>query len=134
MYHQENIRKLKDEAAARLGRGRYRSAVEMLHRLCALQPDEGMHRVRLGHALRQMGRSKEALRAFREAANTFLTTYDYAQAMAATRLVLDIDPTNEGAQQIRREMADRCLVGTAKVSLLAMLAQQRVPENSFPSH
>jgi hypothetical protein len=99
------IRALKDQAAGCLREGRLGAAVSLYRRLSYLEPDDGLQAMRLGRLLIRMNRRGEAVVALRDAVQTFLRQGDETYALAASRLILEVEPTHEGARQLRRELA-----------------------------
>jgi CRP-like cAMP-binding protein len=93
-----DARKLKDEAAAHITRGRWAKALENYRLLETLEPTDGTWAQRAGEMLRRLGRNGEAIDALGRAAATYSRSGFLLKAVAVNKLILDIDPSRTDVQ------------------------------------
>lgn len=97
-------RDLKERAAAAYARGRYARAAQLYAQLGSLEPRNGQARLRLGDALVKAGEKGQAIEAYRAAAEMFARDGLLPRAIAASKLVLELDPTQTSVQRMLAEL------------------------------
>jgi CRP-like cAMP-binding protein len=91
---------VKEQASEALAKGNYAKAATLYEQHCAQQPQDLLSRVRLGDAWAQAGHKPEAIAAYRTAAEEFSKKGFLPRAMAAAKLILELDPANREMQQL----------------------------------
>jgi CRP-like cAMP-binding protein len=104
---QVDVRKLKDEVADCLKKSKLDKAAEVLEQLIAAEPKDMSHRLKLGDTYRRSGDAPRAVGAYQFAAKFFADEGQLIKAIAAVKIVLEIDPRNADAQRQLGEMNER---------------------------
>lgn len=104
---QVDVRKLKDEVADCLKKSKLDKAAEVLEQLIAAEPKDMSHRLKLGDTYRRSGDGQRAIAAYQHAAKFFADEGQLIKAIAAVKIVLEIDPRNADAQRQLGEMNER---------------------------
>lgn len=94
----DRVSVLRRRAARFSRRGEPRKAVLALREAASLDPS-GSSYVRLAHALLSIGRRDDALRALRQALYCFRHDAMRGRARTVAKLVLTLDPADEGARR-----------------------------------
>src|SRR5438128_86766 len=102
-----NTRKLKDSVADFLKKGKWEKAAATLEDLIKAEPREIAHRVKLGDALRKAGERERSVGAYQAAAKSYADEGQLIKAIAAVKVILEIDPANAAAQGQLAEMNER---------------------------
>ena len=116
-----DTRELKDSAAEYLKNCRFDKAAEVLERLVEAEPREMQHRLRLGDSYRRLKETEKAVEQYERAARHFADEGQLIKAIAALKIVLEMDPRNAAARE----------------QLSTMNGQRRsrpAPASSPPSH
>ncbi len=114
------IRKIKDEAARLLRRGKYDRALEQYQELARRNPDDYSSRRNLGYILRKLGRRQEAAQVFVELANEYAGDGFLLKAIATCKVVLEIDPEHtETQQQLAELYSSRTATPTPQLRVMA---------------
>jgi len=92
-------RKLKDEAAAHVSRGRWQKALENYQLLERLEPTDGTWAQRAGEMLRRLGKAADAVAAYGRAADVYSRAGFLLKAVAVCKLMLEIDPNRTEVQE-----------------------------------
>ena len=121
---QVDVRKLKDEVADHLRKSRFEKAAAVLEQLIAAEPKDMSHRLKLGDTLRRAGGGQRAIAAYQHAARFYADEGQLIKAIGAVKLVLEIDPRNEQAQQQLGEMNERRM---GKVTLESAGLAEKTP-------
>jgi CRP-like cAMP-binding protein len=100
-------RKLKDSVAEYLKKGRLDKAVEALEQLALAEPKDTSHKLKLGDCYRKLGRPEKAIICYQSAAKTFADLGLLLKAIAAAKVILEIDPRNVEAQRSLEDMNER---------------------------
>src|SRR5580704_8863472 len=98
-------RELKDVAAEHFRKGRFTKAAESFLALSKAEPQEPQHLIKLGDSYRRDGRRDPAVSAYRSAVDLYARRGVVIKAIAACKLILEIDPTRKDAQE---ELAKLC--------------------------
>src|SRR5919108_5800691 len=94
-----DTRKLKDSVAEYLKKSKFDKAAELLEELTAAEPRDMQHRLRLGDCYRRLGELEKSVAQYEAAAQFFATEGQLIKAIAAVKVVLEIDPDNAAAQK-----------------------------------
>ncbi|NTX02534.1 cyclic nucleotide-binding domain-containing protein [Myxococcus sp. CA040A] len=93
-------RKLKDRAAEAFTKGRFSKAAELYEDFCKLDPKDHQSRLRTGDAWAKAGERERAISAYQAAAEGFAKEGFLPRAIAASKLILELDPSHQGVQQM----------------------------------
>ena len=93
-------RQLRDKANEALTKGRFARAAELFEEYCKLDPKDFQTRVRLGDAWAKVGDSARAISAYQAAAEGFAREGFLPRAIAASKLILELDASHQGVQQM----------------------------------
>ncbi|WP_342373800.1 cyclic nucleotide-binding domain-containing protein [Myxococcus stipitatus] len=93
-------RKLKDSAAEAFSKGRFSRAAELYEDFCKLDPKDHQSRLRTGDAWAKAGERERAILAYQSAAEGFAKEGFLPRAIAASKLILELDPSHQGVQQM----------------------------------
>lgn len=102
-----DIRKLKDSVTESLKKGKFEKAVDQLEELIGLEPREIAHRLKLGDAYRKIGEREKSIASYQFAAKAYGDEGQLIKAIAAVKVILEIDPDNDGAQEQLADMTQR---------------------------
>jgi CRP-like cAMP-binding protein len=102
-----NTRKLKDSVAEYLRKNKLDKACETLELLVEAEPKDMTHRLKLGDAYRRLGETAKAINSYQIAAKFFTGEDLLIKAIAAIKIILEIDPANQMAQRELGEMNER---------------------------
>src|SRR5439155_2450089 len=92
-------RELKDSVAEYLKKSKFDKAAELLEELAAAEPKDMQHRLRLGDCYRRLGDPQKSVAQYEAAARHFAEEGQLIKAIAAVKIVLEIDPRNSAAQK-----------------------------------
>src|SRR5512146_3075712 len=98
-----DLRKLKDKAIEAFAKGRFAKAAELYEAYCAADPKDLQARLRMGDAWAKAGGKgtrDKAIASYRSAAEGFAKEGFLPRAIAASKLILELDPTHQGVQQM----------------------------------
>lgn len=93
-------RQLRDKAIEALTKGRFSQAAELFEKYCQLDPKDFQTRVRMGDAWVKAGNSARAIVAYQAAAEGFAREGFLPRAIAASKLILELDPSHHGVQEM----------------------------------
>jgi CRP-like cAMP-binding protein len=93
-------RQLRDKANEALTKGRFARAAELFEEYCKLDPKDFQTRLRLGDAWSRAGNSARAIVAYQAAAEGFAREGLLPRAIATSKLILELDPSHQGVQQM----------------------------------
>lgn len=102
-----DVRALKDSAAQFFRKGRFGRAAECYEQLCRLEPREGQHYIKLGDSHRRDGQRESAVEAYRRAVDEYVRQGVIIKAIAACKLILEIDPEHQPAQDALADLCSR---------------------------
>ncbi|MFE8598505.1 cyclic nucleotide-binding domain-containing protein [Archangium violaceum] len=93
-------RQLRDKANEALTKGRFARAAELFEEYCQLDPKDYQARVRLGDAWVKVGNNARAISSYQAAAEGFAREGFLPRAIAASKLILELDASHQGVQQM----------------------------------
>ena len=114
-----DTRELKDSAAEYLQRSKFDRAAEVLEQLVQMEPKEVQHRLRLGDCYRRLKQTAKAIEQYDRAGRHYAAEDQFIKAIAAFKVILDMDARNSGArEQLARMNARRASKATTDGSRL----------------
>jgi CRP-like cAMP-binding protein len=93
-------RQLRDKANEALTKGRFSQAADLFEKYCQLDPKDFQARVRLGDVWVKAGNNARAIVAYQVAAEGFAREGFLPRAIAASKLILELDPSHHGVQEM----------------------------------
>ncbi|ATB48153.1 cyclic nucleotide-binding domain-containing protein [Corallococcus macrosporus] len=101
------LRKLKDKATEAFTKGRFSKAAELYEDYCRAEPKDHQSRLRSGDAWVKAGQKDRAISAYQAAAEGFARDGFLPRAIAASKLILELDPAHRGVQQMLADLYAR---------------------------
>ncbi|MGE6759093.1 cyclic nucleotide-binding domain-containing protein [Corallococcus interemptor] len=101
------LRALKDKAAEAFSKGRFAKAAELYEDYCQADPKDHQSRLRMGDAWSKAGQHDRAVSAYQSAAEGFAKEGFLPRAIAASKLILELDPSHQGVQQMLADLYAR---------------------------
>lgn len=101
------LRKLKDKATEAFTKGRFSKAAELYEEYCRADPKDLQSRLRTGDAWVKAGQKDRAIAAYQSAAEGFAREGFLPRAIAASKLILELDPAHRGVQQMLADLYAR---------------------------
>ncbi len=101
------LRKLRDKAAETFSKGRFAKAAELYEDYCERDPKDIQARLRMGDAWSKAGVRQKAISAYKSAAQAFASEGFLPRAIAASKLILELDPAHQGVQQMLADLYAR---------------------------
>ncbi|MBZ4417329.1 cyclic nucleotide-binding domain-containing protein [Myxococcus sp. RHSTA-1-4] len=101
------LRKLKDKATEAFTKGRFSKAAELYEEYCRADPKDHQSRLRTGDAWAKAGQRERAVAAYQAAAEGFAKEGFLPRAIAASKLILELDPAHRGVQQMLADLYAR---------------------------
>jgi CRP-like cAMP-binding protein len=101
------LRKLKDKATEAFTKGRFSKAAELYEEYCRADPKDHQSRLRTGDAWVKAGQRERAISAYQAAAEGFAKEGFLPRAIAASKLILELDPAHRGVQQMLADLYAR---------------------------
>lgn len=99
-----DVRALKDKATQLFTKGKFARAAEAYDEYCKADPKDLQARLRLGDAWVKAGKKDKAITAYTWAAEGFAREGFLPRAIAASKLVLEVDPTHTGVQKMLADL------------------------------
>jgi len=99
-----DVRALKDKAAQLFTKGKFAKAAETYDEYCRADPKDLQARLRLGDAWIKAGKKDKAILAYTWAAEGFAREGFLPRAIAASKLVLEVDPSHTGVQKMLADL------------------------------
>lgn len=99
-----DLRKLKDKASEALAKGKFGKAAELFEDYCKADPKDFQARLRLGDARARQGEKEKAIHAYLQAAEGFANGGFVPRAIAAGKLVLELDPSHKTVQKMLADL------------------------------
>ncbi len=104
-----DARKLKDSAAEYLKKSKFEKAAEVLEELVHREPEDMQHRLRLGDCLRKLEQPQKSIAQYDAAGRHYADQGQLIKAIAAFKVILEIDPRNGEARKRLAQMNERRL-------------------------
>jgi CRP-like cAMP-binding protein len=122
-------RALKDKASAFFTKGRFAKAAETYEEFCALDKKDHQARLRCGDAWSKAGKKDKAIGAYSMAAEGFARDGFLPRAIAASKLVLEIDPAHKGVQKMLAELYAQKSGGSRKPAAASPAPEMELTRN-----
>ena len=104
-----DVRKLKDSAAEYLKKSKFEKAAEVLEELVQAEPKDMQHRLRLGDCYRRLDDPRRSIANYDAVARHYADQGQLIKAIAAVKVILEIDPRNAEAQKQLADMNEQRL-------------------------
>jgi len=104
-----DARTLKDSAAEYVKKSKFEKAAEVLEQLVQAEPKDMQHRLRLGDCYRRLNLPQKAIAQYDAAGRSYADLGHLIKAIAAVKVILEIDPRNAEAQKQLAGMNERRL-------------------------
>lgn len=130
------LRTLKDKASEAFTKGRFSKAAEFYEEYCLGDPKDLQARLRMGDAWAKAGQRTKAIHAYQGAAESFAREGFLPRAIAASKLILELDPTHRGVQQMLADLYARRgtpMPGQGRGTRPARPAATETPEPATPA-
>ncbi|MDY7231086.1 cyclic nucleotide-binding domain-containing protein [Hyalangium rubrum] len=101
------LRKLRDKATEAFAKGRFSKAAEFYEEYCKAEPKDYQARLRMGDAWVKAGQKDRAISSYQFAAEGFAREGFLPRAIAASKLILELDPAHRGVQQMLADLYAR---------------------------
>ena len=125
--------RLKADAGAALAAGHFSRAASLYAAYCASAPRDRQSHLRLGDAYARAGEKAHAIDAYLTAARGFAEDGFLARAIAASKLVLELDPNHTQMQRILADLyAKRAAGGQALRTLLGKTGASSSKDEPLP--
>ena len=92
------LQTLKNKAAEAFAKGKFSRAAELYDEYCKKDPRDLQARIRMGDAWARTGKREKAIGAYQSAAEGFARNGFFPRAIAASKLILELDPLHKGIQ------------------------------------
>src|SRR5262245_41869357 len=102
-----DLRQIKDKATDAFGKGKFEKAAEFYEKYVSKDPKEHQTRLRLGDAFAKAGNKAKAIQAYKGAAEGFARDGFLPRAIAASKLILELDAEHQEIQQMLAELYAR---------------------------
>lgn len=102
-----DVRELKDKATQLFSKGKFAKAGEAYEQCCKADPKDLQARLRMGDAWAKAGQKDRAITAYQAAAEGFAKDGFLPRAIAASKLVLELDPGHKGVSQMLADLYAR---------------------------
>jgi CRP-like cAMP-binding protein len=128
------LRKLRDKATEAFAKGRFSKAAECYEEYCRAEPKDYQARLRMGDAWAKAGQRDRAISAYQFAAEGFAREGFLPRAIAASKLILELDPGHRGIQQKLADLYARKSAGGNGVPQRAPTPSRKVELPTFTEH
>ena len=125
---------LRDKATEAFAKGRFSKAAEFYEEYCKGEPKDYQARLRTGDAWAKAGQKDRAISAYQLAATGFAREGFLPRAIAASKLILELDPAHKGVQQMLADLYARKSAGGNGVPQAPARPARRVELPSFTEH
>ncbi|MDX2011730.1 MAG: cyclic nucleotide-binding domain-containing protein [Myxococcaceae bacterium] len=100
-------REIKDKATQLFSKGKFAKAAEAYEQYCKADPKDLQARLRMGDAWAKAGQKDRAIGAYQAAAEGFAKDGFLPRAIAASKLVLELDPGHKGVSKMLADLYAR---------------------------
>src|SRR5262249_46430519 len=98
------LQELKEKAAAAFAHGKFTKAAELYAEYCMKDPRDLQARLRMGDAWARGGKTEKAIGAYQLAAEGFAKEGFFPRAIAASKLILELDPSHKAVQRMLADL------------------------------
>lgn len=128
------LRKLRDKATEAFAKGRFSKAAEFYEDYCRAEPKDYQARLRMGDAWAKAGQKDRAISAYQLAATGFAREGFLPRAIAASKLILELDPAHKGVQQMLADLYARKSAGGTAAPQRPTRPSRQVELPTFTEH
>ncbi|HZN95826.1 MAG TPA: cyclic nucleotide-binding protein, partial [Myxococcales bacterium] len=128
-----DLRKLKEKATEAFAKGKFAKAAELYEAYCAGETKDLQARLRMGDAFAKAGAKEKAIGAYKMAAEGYAREGFLPRAIAASKLILELDPTHRGVQQMLADLYAKRSAPDQKRRSTTQQAQTAAPAALVPS-
>ncbi|HUJ62921.1 MAG TPA: cyclic nucleotide-binding domain-containing protein [Kofleriaceae bacterium] len=114
-----DLRKLREEANEATASGKYKRALAAYLELEHMEPRDAQWSKRAAETYRRLGKDKDAIEAYARAADRYAQNGFLVQAIAVCKLILQIDPKNDGALRRIAAMNEQIGAGPSRAVVVA---------------
>lgn len=100
-------RKLKEKATETFAKGKFAKAAELYQEYCEADPKDLQARLRMGDAWAKAGNKERAIGAYKTAAEAYARDGFLPRAIAASKLIMELDPSHQGVQKMLADLYAR---------------------------
>ena len=100
----DKVRKLKDEAAKVLAKGRVDKALEIYAKVLEADPRDLQARLKCGDLYRRLGKDMEAIKSYHEVAQSYAQEGLLLKAIAVCKLIMEIDDAHKETQSMLADL------------------------------
>lgn len=128
-----DLRKLKDKASEAFNKKSFAKAAELYEELLGADPKDHQARLRMGDAWAKAGKRDKAISAYAKAAEGFAKEGFLPRAIAASKLILELDPSHQGVQKMLADLYARKAGPPAPpkgAGAVAIGVEQKVPTSA----
>lgn len=105
---------LKTKASEAFAKGKFAKAGELYASYCEQSPKDLQSRLRMGDAFAKAGERDKAISAYSDVAEQFAKDGFFPRAIAASKLILELDPLHKGVQQMLAGLYSQRVVAPPK--------------------
>ncbi|MFZ5471802.1 MAG: cyclic nucleotide-binding domain-containing protein [Myxococcota bacterium] len=102
-----DLRKLKDKATEAFTKGKFAKAAQLYQEYCEADTKDLQAKLRMGDAWAKAGDKPKAIVAYTAAAEGYARDGFLPRAIAASKLIVELDPTHKGVQKMLAELYAR---------------------------
>jgi len=113
------LQDLKNKAAEAFAKGKFSRAADLYDEYCQKDPRDLQARIRMGDAWARTGKREKAIVAYQSAAEGFAKDGMFPRAIAASKLILELDPLHKGVQQMLADLYAQKGAGAARSNRIA---------------
>ncbi len=109
-------REIKEKATALFSKGKFAKSAEAFEEYCKAAESDVQARLRMGDAWAKAGKKDRAVSAYQRAAEGFAKEGFLPRAIAASKLILELDPAHQGVQKMLADLYARKSVNSRPAS------------------
>jgi CRP-like cAMP-binding protein len=109
-----DLAKIKERASEAFAKSKFSKAAELYEEYCKSSPKDLQTRLRMGDAFARAGNKVKAIGAYQFAAEGFAKDGFLPRAIAASKLILELDPAHQGVQHMLADLYARRGIGDGK--------------------
>ncbi len=127
-----DTRSMKDKATELFAKGKFARAAESYAAYCEAEPKDLQARLRMGDAWVKAGQKSQAIEAYQAAAEGFARDGFLPRAIAASKLVLELDPSHKSISRMLADLYAR-KSGSARAAARSSASRPGIPSPLAPS-
>jgi CRP-like cAMP-binding protein len=103
----EKVRKLKEDAARLIAKGKLADAADVYDRIVKADPKDLTARQKLAEIYARLGKAKDAVREYQSVAGSYAADGLLLKAIAVCKIILQVDPSHSETQTILAELSTK---------------------------